>query len=382
MSERLCFRDAVSGRVVTQWTQSAACDQALYFTSPSVTRDERWLVFLSDRDGHPNLWKIDRRSGQIRRISANAAGLLQAYVYPEGTAQGLSKASPCLDADRGVLYWIEGHAVYRADLATEDEPVRLAELPGGTWTAFTHVDPTGRWLCVPVTDERAFSNEDNGQWGQMQGAVERIKRLGLASSILYVDTEKGEVEVRAEGIPFWVTHVQFNPKDAKQLIFNMEGGSLIDQRIWCLEADGSWRALYPQPSEAWASHENWLADGSGIIYHGGPQRNDPEREPFVAIRAWSGELLREYSLAGVRFLHATPTDDGESFLIDQKEGALARYTFVTGEMEVLCDHGSSSAYQDTHVHALQTPSGDGVVFTSDRAGSVNVYEVGLKEEGR
>lgn len=81
-SERLTYLDAKTGVEVIQWTLAACKNHHLYFTSHSVTADNRWLVFLSERDGHPNIYAIDRGDGGIRRLSKNRDGLLRSYVYP------------------------------------------------------------------------------------------------------------------------------------------------------------------------------------------------------------------------------------------------------------------------------------------------------------
>jgi Tol biopolymer transport system component len=41
----------------------------------------------------------------------------------------------------------------------------------------------------------------------------------------------------------------------------------------------------------------------------------------------------------------------------------------------LCRHDSTCVDQDAHVHPITTPAGRSVVFTSDRDGRCNVYEV-------
>ena len=89
-NERATYRDPDTGATVIQWTNAPCTNHHLYFTSFSVTQDDRWLAILSDRDGHPNLYAIDRRDGAIRRLSNNQNGLLRSYVYPQGGLRGLS----------------------------------------------------------------------------------------------------------------------------------------------------------------------------------------------------------------------------------------------------------------------------------------------------
>src|SRR4029450_5762278 len=51
-NERATYRDPDTGATVIQWTNAPCTNQHLYFTSFSVTQDDRWLVILSRRDGH------------------------------------------------------------------------------------------------------------------------------------------------------------------------------------------------------------------------------------------------------------------------------------------------------------------------------------------
>lgn len=372
--EKATFPDRLTGRRVTQWTASPAKDQHLYFTSPSVTEDDRWLTFISERDGHPNLYAIERPEGAIHRVSSNKGGLLHAYVYPYGGSTGLSKASPCLDAARNRIFWIQDDALWKAELSVDTEAVRLAALPPRTWSAFTHVSPDGRTVCVPVADELAFDPTQPDQGAQMRDTVHRFREYGLKSYILLVDTASGRTEMVAE-VPFWVTHVQFDPAGSGRLLFNMEGGSIVRPRIWCLEGNGSFRPLYDPDSEEveWDSHENWDPRGGAIIYHG-----RISGQPYVAARSWEGRLLyRHFLPPACDFLHATLTIDGSRIIIDRKDGIVGTADPATGKVEVLCRHDSSSLEQDCHVHPITTPNGKNVIFTSDRSGSVNVYEVSL-----
>lgn len=366
--------DGETGRRVRQWTRGEAKDQHLYFTSYSVTEDDRWLVFLSERDGHPNLYGIDRADGRIHRLSRNTSGLLHAYVYPYGKETGLSKASPCLDPIQNRICWIQDDAVWMAVLEVGAQPVKIAELPVGMWTAFTHVSPDGKTICVPVTDERAFDPTMDGQDSQMRDTVARIREHGWKSWILCIDVATGNV-TRQIAVPFWVTHVQWDPEGSGRILFNMEGGSIVRPRIWCLETDDSYRPLYDPDAEnvEWDSHENWHPKGGSIIYHG---RIDAE--PYFAARTWEGDLVyRHFLPKNFDFLHATLTMDGDFILIDQKDGRLSRASPSTGAVEVLCRHDSSSREQDCHVHPITNPNAQSLIFTSDRGGSVNVYETDL-----
>jgi len=377
-SERFTFTDASTGATVIRWTGGENHNQHLYFTSPSVTADDRWLVFLSDRSGSPNLYAIDRGTGAIRRLSANTSGLLRSYVYPQGGLRGLSKASPCLDAYRNRVYYLRDDTVYAVDL-DETPPAEqvICRMPEPWYGAFTHISPDGATLCIPCTDPRAFVDPAQTQWEQMRKVPGRMERERLRSRICCVDVATGTMRVAAE-VPFWVTHVQFDPAGTGRLLFNREGfvengNHPPHNRIWCLEPDGECHPLSPEPPGEWRSHENWALDGESILYHGGR-----DGRSFLASRRWDGTLIREITL-DVGFWHATGAPDGRRLFVDRPDGFISAVDPLAPENPIvdICRHDSSVENQDAHPHPIVTASGRSLIFTSIRTGSCQVYEVML-----
>jgi oligogalacturonide lyase len=375
-SERSTSVDPATGATVIQWTTARCKNHQLYFTSFSVTADDHWLVFISDRDGHPNLYAIDRRDGAIHKLSRNEHGLLRSYVYPQGGLRGFSKVSPCLDTERNRIFYIRDDTVYFVNLDEEAVPEhRVCDLPAGWYGAYTHASPDGKTFCVPCTDPRAFGGETT-QWEQLGNVPLRMAELGLKTRIYLIDVETGEARVTAE-TPFWVTHVQFDPAGSGRIVFNLEGhikgqGSPLPNRIWCLETDGAFRPISDEPPGEWRSHENWAPDGGSIVYHGA--RNG---RAFVAARTWEGELIHETSIEGIEFWHATGALDGRRMFVDRRDGMISLVDPRATENRVidLCRHDTSYEDQDAHAHPLTTPSGRSIIFTSNRTGYCQVYEV-------
>jgi len=375
-AERTTYLDQDTGATVIQWTNAPCTNQHLYFTSLSVTADDRWLTFISDRDENPNLYAIDRRDGTIRQLSNNTSGILHSYVYPQGGAKGLSKASPCLDPFQNRLFYIRDDEVYFVNL---DEPEateqKVCALPSGWYGAYSHISPDGKTFCVPCTDPRAFADEKS-QWEQLDRVPLRMFQQGLKTRIYLIDVATGVARIAAE-TPHWVTHVQFDPAGTGRIVFNREGhlnseGPPLPDRIWCLETNGTFRPLSPEPKTEWRSHENWAPDGRGIVYHGARDGN-----PFIAARTWEGELLHETRIDGLDFRHATGALDGRREFVDHVDGLISILDpFATGNrLTSLCRHDSTYENQDAHPHPITTPSGKSVIFTSLRTGHCQVYEV-------
>jgi hypothetical protein len=375
-SEKTLHADSATGATVIQWTAGPSNNQHLYFTSPSATSDDRWLVFLSDRSGHPNLHVIDRTTGEISMVSENRSGLRKSYVYPRGGPGGLSKSSPSLDPERARLCYVQDDCVCAVELNAANRQVRrIAELPPGWCGAFTHISPDGRTLCVPCTDGAAFVDSANTQWEQMRLVPGRMERENLKTRLYLIDIETGAVRIAAE-LDFWVTHVQFDPAGSGRIVFNREGfagesGVPPLNRIWCMETNGACRPLSPEPEGEWRSHENWAPDGSGIIYHGGR-----DGRTFVAVRAWGGSLLRESPGGELSVYHATGVPGGR-LLADRPDGFISLIDPWDDPVRIrnICRHDTSIENQDAHAHPIATARGKSAIFTSNRSGCCQVYEV-------
>ncbi len=376
--ERSSVRDSSTDAEVIQWTQGSGKNHHLYFTTHSVTSDDRWLVFLSERDGNPNLYAVDRLDGAIRKISQNDVGTLRSYVYPLGGLTGLSKVSPCLDPYRNRLFYIRDDRVFQVNL-DDPEPTEhfLGALPGGWYGGFTHISADGRTLCVPLTDPRAFA-EEKTQWEQLDHVPSRMEAACLFTRLYFIDLESGAQRIAAE-VPFWVTHVQFDPAGSQRMIFNLEGsgdGAPLPDRIWCLETDGTFRPLAPEAEGEWRSHENWAPDGRSILYHG-----SRAGRAFVAARTWEGELLHETAIDGVDFWHATGLPDGRRLAVDRRDGMISLIDPQPGgarpRLVDLCRHDTTIEDQDTHAHPIAALHGRSLVFSSDRSGDCQVYEVAI-----
>jgi Tol biopolymer transport system component len=366
--------DPLTGRSVVRWTEPGVPCQGLYLTSSSVTADDRCVVVIGDRDSSPNLFVIDRSDGAMRPLSRNARGQMHSYVYPLGTDAGFARSSPCLAPLTGDVLWIQDRSACLANVREPDAARRVLELPAGWMTAFNDLSPDGRLACVPIADARAFVDDASDQVSQMIPVARRFREQALRSRILVIDLRRDATVADVE-VPFWVTHVQFGPLDPTQVLFNQEGmGSDVGQRIWIADtASGRIRPLYPQAGVEWCCHEVFAADGS-VVSHGGVRG---QKSAFVERHDLSGRLLERHDISDARFMHATLSNDGRSFILDDHDGMLKTWEIATGRSGVLCRHGSSMNGQDNHPHARMTSSGRGVTFTSDGFGGRGLFEVRL-----
>lgn len=364
-------------------TAGTTNDQLLYFTSSSLLADDRRLVFISDRTGHPNLFTRDLVSGEERQLTRNADGYLRSYVYFDGNPyRGFGKASVSLDVQRGIAYYIQGREIRAVDMAGVERV--LATCPDGQVTAFTHVSADGRRLCVPTTDAAAFD-------GPPAKTDARVQEGKLSSYLRILDTASG-AEIACERVPCaWITHVQFSPVDPDLILYNHEWPSDCGiRRMWLwngkthlrLRGEGDGRRR-----DDWACHEMWERDGSAIIYHGafhqGPAflgRVQPDGSGRVEIA-----LDKDWHRYG-HFTVGRPgrlVSDGYFQAPDDPKGGSGAWISVLDvdwtaariTWKPLVRHGSSWKGQDVHPHPIFDHQAAAVWFTSDRDGRRAVWRM-------
>lgn len=402
------FIDRSSGNEVIQWTNSAANDQHLYFTSPSITDDDKYLVIISERNGNPNLFYINRITHEIKQIS-NSKGLLKSYTYPQGKTVGLSKASPFLDSANNIIYWIEDDAIWKFRLAKSDSPEKISTLPEGWLTGYTDISSDGRFMCVPCTDPRAFTADDETQHDQLRNVPLRMVAHGYKSKVIVIDLITGKKKSVFE-VPFWSTHVQFHPIDFDKILCNSEGGvahTAIKSypywgRIWVIDENGDYKRLFNQEQGEYVNHENWHNNTNAIIYHGKLKQRLVKKTFYYFLKAvnkfiapiFSKKLLEKYFdhsvaardengevifqvLTDHPVSHAVAGVKENEFITDSRDGNIYMYEYKNGKFSgtVVCEHNSSMEYQDSHPHPKLTDNRQGIVYTSDKLNSCNVYEV-------
>ena len=393
---------------------SISNDQLLYFTSPSMTANERHLVFISDRSGQPNLFAWDVLTGEERQLTDNTEGFLKSYIYFNGNPySGLGKASVSLDVHHGIVYYIQGRQICSVTL--DGKRRVLAEYPAGQMTAYSHVSADGRRLCVPTIDALALDADTRLSGRPDYNINERIRRENLSSWLRVYDTVSGE-EVACERIPqAWVTHVQFSPVDPSIILYNNEWGSETGdegtRRLWIWDGKAHRRLRTEGDGRSagdYCTHEMWERDGSAIIYHGAYARRSPEfenLEQYVGRVNADGSGLVEIPLprSWDRYGHYTVGNPGEIVTDgyyeepgdrdpeDKSERWINGTACINGGAWIsllrvdwakrhiqwvpLCQHGSSWTSQDSHPHPVFNHAADAILFNSDRNGKRTIYRV-------
>jgi hypothetical protein len=365
-------------------------NQLLYFTSPSLTANDKHLVFISDRTGNPNLFTRDLVTGAERQLTTNTEGVLKAYVYFDGTPyRGFGKGSVSLDPKSGTTYFIQGREIRAVTLDGRQRV--LAVLPTNHMTAFTHVSSDGKRLCVPTTDARALDDDKQLKGKPSYDIDQRVQREHLVSNIRVFDTATGK-QIACEPVTnAWITHVQFSPVNPDLILYNHEWCSQSGiRRMWLWDGKNHLRLRMEgegRHRDDWTCHEMWERDGSAIIYHG----NFTNGISYVGrvLPDGSGRVEIPLPADWKRYGHFTVGNPGEMVTDGCYETAgdsgkwagawISRLKVDWSAQRIewlpLARSGSSWKSQDEHPHPVFSHAADAIWFTSDKDGKRAVYRL-------
>src|SRR3954449_4925246 len=110
--------DPDTGRTVTRLTDGRSNSYSLYYFTPSVTPDLRYLVFHSERSGEVQLYRLDLASGEIGQLTDghthDAGWAVWCGWHVDGIYNHLAGNSP--GAGQGFL--LENQKIRSTDIAT------------------------------------------------------------------------------------------------------------------------------------------------------------------------------------------------------------------------------------------------------------------------
>ena len=140
-------------------------------------------------------------------------------------------------------------------------------------------------LCVPVTDGRCLDYDPKTEGSGLDKRPvydidERVQKEHLSSYLCVYDTATGSLLYEKAVPDCWITHVQFNPANQEQILYNHEWSSFDCgiRRIWLydhqkdeilrIRTEGMEHNGHKRSRHDWVCHEMWQDDGKAVIYHG------------------------------------------------------------------------------------------------------------------
>jgi oligogalacturonide lyase len=361
--EAKSYPDRSGGRIVRQLTAHKGHSHHLHPMNSGWWDQGRKLLFGSDRLGKSNLYSVDLAGGGITQHT-------DADLPPESSFL-FASANPV----KPEAYFWRGNQLTAVDLVRNAErPIYRAD--ANFATGLTSVTADGKFVCTAI----------------YQNLTDRIPVDLLATGTGFREIFEAKPESRLMVIPTdggaakevwrernWVGHVSASPTQPNILTFIHEGpAGDVEQRMWGLDlrVGKSW-AIRPRMGKGeQIEHAWWHGDGVQIGYHGkraggetflGRTRFDVGQPVEMEL---SGLIGHVHSFGSELVVADGRREDGRGVL------RLWRWNGVGYDgPRILCEHRGSFQVQQLHVHPRFPADGKKVVFTSDRSGYGQVYEV-------
>ncbi len=352
-SESLAFKDARTGAEIRQVTTTFALHHHPFFIIPAYDDEMKRLIFVSHRTGTPQIFVEIRATGELMQLT-DRDDLSEWSVHPSHNGN--------------YVFFTAGTRGWRLDLETLEE-VELVNF------AATRMREEG--MVGAAMGTTALSHDD--QWWAIRYNV------GKEAALSVIDTETGVYETILQRDS--IGHLQFCPDDSNLIYY---AGPLTD-RVWVIDRDGTNnQRLYARNVEKneWITHESWIPGTRELAFVDWPN----------GIRCINVDTNQERQITSFNAWHAVCNHQGTMMVADTNFPDIGIQIFDPRDNDrkpkTICYAGATSvgehwagpfpyaagpikvyAPQHTHPHPSFSPDSTCIVFTSDRSGHAQIYEV-------
>jgi oligogalacturonide lyase len=348
-------RDSRTGREVWQVTEGGAISHSCYFEAQPFTRDDRHLVYCSNRGGTYQLYAVELRTGETRQLTR---------------CRRLSNLSFSIDPGGRDVIYLDGSELWKTAVATGAGAL-IADLAALAPQA------------ANFSAGRTFSRD--GRYTPVGYS------MGGAAVIALLNLETAKIEKTAEVKGGTGGHMLMCPADPHLVTFvrspdeqnNME--LPMERRARTMIADLRTGAVHPfltMPYGWRATHEYWDSAGERFYFH---RKKVPGWVPagICSMKRDGSDWRTHFTSETLMLGHSMISHDGRFIVSDvQKpdDNPLVFIDLASGRHEILCWPDSSvreGHAKQAHVHPSISRSGRYVAYTSDRTGTAQVYVVPL-----
>jgi oligogalacturonide lyase len=376
--------DARTHAAIRRITSAAATHHHPFFMVPAYDDAMQWTIFASERTGKPQIFAEVRATGKLLQLT-------------ERDDVGDWSIHPSHDGH--YVYFTAGTGGWRVHIPSgkEEQLMELTELvkppapeaasPGVTVVRAGARAPQGevalreKGMVGAAMGTTALSHDDR-YWA--------IKfNVGKAANLAIIDTQSGESRIILTRDT--VAHLQFCPDDNNLLFY---AGPLTD-RVWVINRDGTGnRRLYQRAPGEWITHETWIPGTRELAITDWPhgvraiQVDTGAERRVCSFNAWHPVADR----TGKRMVADTNFPDIGLQLFNARDGIGQPIPLAFPEASSMGAHwagpfpyenGPIEVYapQHTHPHPSFSPNGRYILYTSDRSGHAQLYELDLHSLG-
>lgn len=368
-AESILETDPTTGAAIRRITSAAAIHHHPFFMIPAYDDAMQWTVFASDRSGQPQIYVEVRATGELLQLT-DRDDLGDWSIHPSH--------------DGRYVYFTAGNGGWRVEIPSgrEEKLIDFGELaqsvgPSGA----PGVQMREQGMVGAAMGTTALSTDDR-YWA--------VKfNVGPMAHLAVLDTQRGHAEVilRRDTI----AHLQFCPDDNNLLFY---AGPLKD-RVWLIHRDGTDNhRLYQRAPGEWITHETWIPGTRELTFVDWPhgvraiQVDSGEERRVCSFNAWHPVCDR----TGTRMVTDTNFPDIGLQLFDPRDGIGAPTLLCHSQASSMGEHWAGpfpyehgpirvNAPQHTHPHPSFAPDGRYILYTSDRTGHAQLYELDLHSLG-
>jgi oligogalacturonide lyase len=375
--------DERTGASIRRITTASAIHHHPFFMIPAYDDAMQWTVFASTRTGAPQIFVEIRAMGQLLQLT-DRDDISDWSIHPSH--------------DGRYIYFTAGSGGWRVhvpsgkeeklvDFAELGKPAALPASPGvsvmnqGGRSPQPSVSMREKGMVAAAMGTTALSADDR-YWA--------VKfNVGNQANLAVTDTQTGESTIILQRDT--IAHLQFCPDDNNLLFY---AGPLTD-RVWIVQRDGSNnRRLYQRAPGEWITHETWIPGTRELAITDWPrgvraiQVDSGVERRVCSFNAWHPVCDR----TGKRMVADTNFPDIGIQLFDARDGVGAPTPIAYPQASSMGAHWAGpfpyehgpievKAPQHTHPHPSFSPDGRYVIYTSDRTGNAQLYELDLQSLG-
>lgn len=364
-AESVMEHDPMTGASIRRLTSAAAIHHHPFFMVPAYDDAMQWIVFTSERNVRPQIYVEARATGELLQLT-DRDDLGDWSIHPSH--------------DGRYVYYTAGSGGWRVEIPSgrEEKLIDFADLARQVDSSGrSHVQMREQGMVAAAMGTTALSHDDR-YWA--------VKfNTGPQANLAVLDIQSGQTEIILRRDT--VAHLQFCPDDNNLLFY---AGPLTD-RVWVIHRDGSGdRRVYQRAPGEWITHETWIPGTRELAIVDWPhgvraiQIDTGAQRQVCTFNAWHPVCDR----TGTRMVADTNFPDIGIQLFDPCDGVGSPTTLCYPQSSSIGDHWAGpfpydhgpirvNAPQHTHPHPSFSPDGRYILYTSDRTGYAQLYELDL-----
>ncbi|MCC6419612.1 MAG: hypothetical protein IT429_15365 [Gemmataceae bacterium] len=179
-----------TGRRAVQLTGGEGFTYPLYFYTPSITREGRYLVYHRAAGGEVQLHRLDLATGESTQLTAARHPDTHWRPWCVDSGRGVRDHRSVLNVVRGLVIYFDGNAVRSVNVATLEDRLLFAIPEDREPYGQNDTTPDGQWLVYIHTPRGSI-------WGQ--------PCRGAAVAAYHFDTGEHRILCRIDSAIFHVT---------------------------------------------------------------------------------------------------------------------------------------------------------------------------------